>query len=246
MRCLIFQIHNTPNQVTKSGGDTAVALARYAYSPMQRIFINLLLAILIPAPTLLAAEIDPCTRMEITTPDQPCIIKVGKTILKLQSTGEIYVKPPNGRGKSVKLRMPRNYYIEKFRHELLNKKLYFVFEISNSESAKSIITEFNLKKKRFDWLVIIRAFNISPLLVINDSVYFGGMGTVVKISKRREEVVWRHKRLYDRFTEAYHSFIRPRKKDLIIIFEEQKASNAKYKGIKKVKVNYMSGNIISK
>ncbi len=69
---------------------------------------------------------------------------------------------------------------------------------------------------------------------------------VAKLNLIDGKIIWQHKNLYERETQAFNSFILPRKEGNIIIFKEDKVSSAKYDGIREIHVDDATGKIISK
>ncbi|MCW8955249.1 MAG: hypothetical protein OQL09_00070, partial [Gammaproteobacteria bacterium] len=90
------------------------------------------------------------------------------------------------------------------------------------------------------------AFNTSPVLVHNNSIYLGGIGMIAKLDLNDGRIIWRHIGLYEAETQAYNAFEIPMIKNEYVIFREQKVPDASYPGIREIHVLDKTGKIIKK
>jgi outer membrane protein assembly factor BamB len=132
--------------------------------------------------------------------------------------------------------------------EILDDFVIFSFEYTDSDSAGTIIALINLANGHVKWQQSIPAFNSSPLLISNDSVYVGGIGYVARIDRNNGKILWFHGGFYERATSAYNSFDKPYFKGNNVVFPNDPRHSTYPDNFKKriVVVNIETGELVSK
>jgi hypothetical protein len=182
---------------------------------------------------------DPCTMMG--DHDKPCVINIEGNKFVILNNGSLAVN-----SNKQQIQLPKNNYIDWYRDSVIYKNnAYLVFDVSDGDYGHAIVVSVSLTTNVLNWQSSLGGFNSSPLLVTDSGVYAGAIGTIVKFNLKSGEAIWRHKGLYEKDTQAYNSFIRPKESKGTIIFEESKVSS-KYKGTRKIIVDDRSGEILSK
>lgn len=182
----------------------------------------------------------------MTPGDAPCHLTINDSDYHISSNGVIVLKIIKQKKSEVKIVLPEDFYIEAVQYQVINKNIMFTFEMTDGESGSTLIAMFDPSNPVLKWSTEIHAFNPSPLLILQDYIYVGGIGMVAKLNLIDGKIIWQHKNLYERETQAFNSFILPRKEGNIIIFKEDKVSSAKYDGIREIHVDDTTGEIISK
>jgi len=176
----------------------------------------------------------------------PCQYKIKDKIFKVTTNGDIFYTI-NGRPLTVKIKLPENFFIEKVVFGDTQKNtVLFNFEITDSESGSSIITQINLPRGVVIWQREIPAFNSSPLLIIDKAVYVGGIGYIAKLNLSDGAILWFHDGLYERDTGAYNAFDKPYINGEHVIFPESNSTDARYPGIRSIVVRLADGKMVSK
>ncbi len=186
---------------------------------------------------------DPCFMMEQSK--GPCTYTAGERVYLIHTNGWIEFKAGD-EGKLFTVNLPKHFEIEAIKHAEINEDVIFNFSITDFDSGSTIIARLSPINNNFSWQTILHAFNSSPLLVEGNYVYVGGIGVVSKIDASNGKVLWIHSGLYENDTQAYNSFIKPFKDGEVVRFVEKKVSSAKYLGVRKVIVNDVTGELLSK
>ncbi|MFW2373384.1 MAG: hypothetical protein ACN4GM_09720, partial [Gammaproteobacteria bacterium] len=183
-------------------------------------------------PSVIASTDDMyCTLME--SESERCHFQSATSSYSLAVEGALLREKDN---KSIVFKLPKKFYIESVHFKPLANKIIFTFSISDGDSGSVLISLFDEDKFSFEWQTELFAFNISPALVHNNSIYLGGIGVIAKINLDNGNIIWHHTGLYESETQAYNSFETPRVKDGYIIFTEQKVPDASYPGIREIQV----------
>jgi len=80
----------------------------------------------------------------------------------------------------VRLVLPEGFYIESAEFELYQNGIFFNFGITDDDAGGAIIAKFDPISAKFVWSTEVNAFNTSPLLISNDSIYVAGIGTEIR------------------------------------------------------------------
>ena len=177
---------------------------------------------------------------------KPCNLRIQGTNYHIGTNGLLLIKRPGKNDSEIRVNLPYNFYIDAVQYQMNDKNILFIFGITDDESGSAIVALLDPTNNRMPWSIDIYAFNPSPLLVSQGYIYVGGIGMVAKLNLSDGKIIWQHKDLYERETQAFSSFIMPLKEGNIIIFKEAKVSSAKYDGIREIRVDDTTGAIISK
>jgi len=182
-----------------------------------------------------------CTLMD--TESERCHVQSDKYSYSLSAEGALTrAKHP----KSVTFKLPENYYIESVHFKPLTNRIIFTFSISDGDSGSVLVSLFDEDKFSFEWQTELFAFNVSPALIHNNSIYLGGIGVIAKINLDNGNIIWHHSGLYEADTQAYNSFVTPMIQGEYVIFREQKVPDASYPGIREIQALDRTGKIIKK
>ncbi len=208
------------------------------------VILNILLAFM---PSMVAASPLPKGRCHMMDPDSgPCSIVINGTKYTVYINGTIAYKGPEGETRFIRTRLPEFFYVEAVQSYHFNEDIIFLLEITDDDAGSTIVIKCSPSDPTAYWTVELGAFNPSPPLVEADSVYLGGIGTVAKIDLKTGRIDWRHSGLYESDTMAFNSFLKPVRRDKVIVFPEDKVSSAEYPGVREIWVNDDSGEIIRK
>ena len=184
---------------------------------------------------------DPCFLMEESK--GPCLYDIDGRDYLIHTNGKISLIDTD---ITVNITLPEYFQIEGVKHETYEGDILFNFSIRNCDSASTMIVRLASDNLKIKWQTEFIAFNSSQMLIDEGAVYVAGIGTIAKIDINSGSIVWEHDGLYERDSQAFNSFIKPRRDGDLIIFEENKVATAKYFGIRKIIVNRVSGEILSK
>ena len=182
-----------------------------------------------------------CAVME--SEDERCHIQSNTYSYSLSVEGALVREKDH---KSIAFKLPENFYIESVRFKPFTNKIIFTFSISDGDSGSVLVSLFDEDNFSFAWQTELFAFNISPALIHNNSIYLGGIGLIAKINLADGKMIWQHFGLYESATQAYNSFETPMIQGEYIIFREQKVPDANYPGIREIQVLDRTGKIIKK
>lgn len=174
----------------------------------------------------------------------PCQFEFNNSRYQISRDGMMKIKSIGTNNYTVKFKLPDSFHIEQVNYQIIDSAILLVFDIDDSEGASSIVAKFDTATKKIKWTTDIGAFNPSPLLIVNNAVYLGCIGTVAKLNFTTGKIIWRHNNLYERTTGAFNSFITPRKEGSLVIFQEKKISTDHYADIRKIHVDDKTGAII--
>ncbi|NNG01925.1 MAG: hypothetical protein HKM93_21235 [Desulfobacteraceae bacterium] len=176
----------------------------------------------------------------------PCRIVVKKITYEINSNGIIRYNVPKGDASFIQPVLPEHFYVQSVQSYDYKDDIIFIFEITDDEAGSTIILMCNPSSSTLYWTVELGTFNPSPPLVEADSIYIGAIGTIVKLDLKTGLIIWKHSGFYERETSAFNSFLKPIKRNNIIVFQDNKLSFAKYRGVREIWVNDESGKIIRK
>ncbi len=186
-----------------------------------------------------------CHFMDWESPETPCVYKVGDEKLHIFPSGKIRVSTAS-KVEEVRVTLPGQFYIESAKYEAVGNSIVFVFGITDAEEGSSILVFYDKNKNNIIWQIEVGAFNASEPLVGIDAIYIGAIGTIAKVDRNTGSILWIHRNLYERDTQAFNAFVRPTREGHLIKFVESKVSTAKYSGIREIVVDDMSGEILNK
>jgi hypothetical protein len=173
---------------------------------------------------------------------QPCAVTIGVTPVTIQDNG-LLTLPGN---KRLQLRLPKDFYVQSLNYDHAADAGLLVLDISDNEVAATLIVLVEPTELKIKWSTKIPAFNASPPLISGQAIYLGAIGTVAKLRLSDGRLLWMQKGLYESDTQAFNSFVRPRKEASTVIFTESKVGTAKYKGIREVRVDDLTGKVLNK
>ena len=145
--------------------------------------------------------------------------------------------------KSTQLTLPAGFYIESVKYENSGAGTVMSLEVTDIEGSFTLLALVDMTRRKLRWSAEV-GFNASPVLVTDSALYVGAIGMVAKINLHDGRIVWEHRDLYERDTQAFNSFIRPRKEAKTIVFVEAKVGW--YNGVREVSVDDVSGKLLSK
>ncbi len=186
-----------------------------------------------------------CRFMDWESPKTPCVYNIDNEKFYIFPSGKIRVSMAS-KTKEMRVSLPSQFYIESAKYEIDGNSVVFIFGITNAEAGSSILVYYDRNKNNISWQIEIGAFNVSEPLVGIDAIYIGAIGTIVKVDRNTGSILWRHKGLYERDTQAFNAFDRPTREGNFIKFVERKVSTAKYSGIREIIVDDISGEILNK
>jgi hypothetical protein len=172
----------------------------------------------------------------------PCEVPIGSTTIIIQNNG-LFTRSDNNK---LKLSLPQGFHLELVDLDCLTANGLIVLTITDGDEAGTLIVSVEPKDMKLKWSTEVPAFNASPLLIEGHAIYLGGIGTVAKLGLKDGQIIWMQTNLYENDTQAFNSFVQPRKDGNTIIFTEQKVSSAKYDGIRDVRVDDLTGKILTK
>ena len=184
--------------------------------------------------------------------DDPCFdLNEKNTVCTYTIDKQKFIILPNGKieylSKSIPITLPAGYEIEEVVDGVIVGDTAFIdLAITDSESGSTIIASISLATKKLNWQAEFHAFNASPLLIVDNEIYIGGIGKVAKYNAATGKQVWQIKDLYENNTQAYNAFNKPYISLNNVIFPEYKVSTASYAGIRSVVVNRKTGVMVSK
>ena len=223
-------------------GVSADAIHRACVQMFGKHLLFVLMAFVLPSMSDAIADAADCFN-EFELSDRPCKIKMGSSDIVMRIDGSL--TSPDG-AKGVQVSLPKDFYLESVRYELTGNLVVLVLSISDSESGSTLVSVFDPARFVLVWTTEVPSFNASPPLVTDGFVYLGAFGTVAKLDLLSGVRLWMHSGLYERETQAFNSFVQPRKNDDTIVFAEEKTSTAKYKGVREVRVRDSTGKLLSK
>jgi len=97
----------------------------------------------------------------------------------------------------IPLGIPKGFEMENKLRFFGNTEFGLVFvEATDAATATTIIHAINGKGENL-WSLDLEAFNASAPLIEKDSIYFSGIGRVLKVTKTTGKVLWQHSNLYE-------------------------------------------------
>ena len=188
--------------------------------------------------------LDPCMMMEGSK--EPCKYKVEDKQFTILANGNITFSNSSS-PINTHVRLPAGFDIDSVRDGvLLEDSIVFNFDISDGDYGSSLVARLSLKDGTALWQQRTPSFNSSKLLVEKNSIYVGGLGFVAKLNALDGSILWINSGLYERDTQAYNSFQRPKIVGPNVVFTEQKVRSAKYNGVRSIVANKVTGAILSK
>lgn len=182
-----------------------------------------------------------CTLMN--PENEKCLIQLKSQSYSITAEGTLTRDKDH---KTTVFSLPANFSIESVQFKAFNNKIIFTFSITDGDTGSIFVTLFNEDEFNFEWKTELFAFNTSPVLIHNNSIYLGGIGVVAKLDLYDGRIIWRHTGLYNAETQAFNSFEIPVIKNEYVIFREQKVQGASYPGVKEIHVLDKTGKIIKK
>ncbi len=182
-----------------------------------------------------------CTLMN--PENEKCLIQLKSQSYSITAEGTLTRDKDH---KTTVFSLPANFSIESVQFKAFNNKIIFTFSITDGDTGSIFVTLFNEDEFNFEWKTELFAFNTSPVLIHNNSIYLGGIGVVAKLDLYDGRIIWRHTGLYNAETQAFNSFEIPVIKNEYVIFREQKVQGASYPGVKDIHVLDKTGKIIKK
>lgn len=196
------------------------------------------LGALLASAVALSAQAHPeCMDVETT----PCSAFIQGAKFTLSTSGEV-----SAGSVSVHIPLPNGLYVEEAEFESLGESTLLALGITDVEASSTLLVLINNQPLKVLWSTEIGAFNASPMLVADGAVYLAAIGTVSKVRLNDGKVQWKHGGLYENNTQAYNSFVRPRKEAGVVIFTENKVTPSKYPGTRAVRVEDKTGKILEK
>ena len=176
---------------------------------------------------------------------ESCLVTIGTVPIAIRYDGLI-TGPDN---KKLQLPLPKHFSFESTlatTPELIGNSALLVLEITDGDGGATFLALVNPDDLALKWTAEVPAFSPSLPLVFGTALYIGGIGTVAKIDTSGGRALWIVRDLYENETQAFTSFVKPRKEGNIIVFTENKASAAKYPGVREVRVDDFTGRLLSK
>lgn len=182
-----------------------------------------------------------CTLMD--PENEKCFIQSKAYSYMLAAEGDLIREKDN---KSTIFKLPEKFFIETVQFKPFKNKIIFTFSVSDGDAGSILVSLFDEDSFTFEWQTELFAFNTSPVLVHNNSIYLGGIGVIAKLDINDGKIIWHHRGLYEPETQAYNAFEMPLIKNKYVIFKEQKVSDTSYPGVREIHVLDKTGKIIKK
>ena len=209
------------------------------------IFIAKFSLILLPAMAFASAlENGRCYLMDFES--GPCLLKINGAKFEISINGMVHYLPSGAGTKKIHIVLPEHYYVEAVQGYSFANCIILNLEISDGDAGSTLVAMLNKPNITLNWTFELGAFNPSPPLVTDDSIYIGGIGTIAKLNLKTGHTVWKHTGLYEKDTGAFNSFIKPIKQGEIIIFKDNSVSKSNQGNIREIRVIEKSGEIIQK